>query len=266
VPGNASPLPSLPMFNPDYYANSVDALKRRTEDMKRTLPNQIEVYTKAIDEIDKEKVALGSLLVGTDTTADQKQISKDRLDKLEISRQPQFAALNRMQAQLRALDSITQTLSDLGEREKTLGDRKIEQAALQKLAVDAESLLDRLDERAQGILSNDNALNIFTMISTISFAALVGCIIVLFFIIAFKDASVRNAIFAGESGIQFITLFSLVIAIILFGVLRILEGKELAALLGGLSGYILGRGSNTSPGTRTLPPAPAPVPAPEPAH
>ncbi len=40
----------------------------------------------------------------------------------------------------------------------------------------------------------------------------------------------------GQSGIQFLTLFSLVIAIILFGI----KGKELAALLGGLSGYIFG--------------------------
>ena len=31
------------------------------------------------------------------------------------------------------------------------------------------------------------------------------------------------------------------IAIILFGITNILAGKELAALLGGLSGYILGR-------------------------
>ena len=32
---------------------------------------------------------------------------------------------------------------------------------------------------------------------------------------------------------QFVMLFSLVIAIVLFGVLKILDGKELAALLGG---------------------------------
>jgi hypothetical protein len=35
-----------------------------------------------------------------------------------------------------------------------------------------------------------------------------------------------------------------VIAIILFGITGILEGKELSALLGGLSGYILGRTSD----------------------
>ena len=37
------------------------------------------------------------------------------------------------------------------------------------------------------------------------------------------------------------TLFSLVIAIILFGITEILQAKELSALLGGISGYILGR-------------------------
>ena len=47
--------------------------------------------------------------------------------------------------------------------------------------------------------------------------------------------------FSNQQGLQFITLFSLVIAIILFGVLKILEAKELSALLGAISGYVLGR-------------------------
>jgi hypothetical protein len=75
------------------------------------------------------------------------------------------------------------------------------------------------------------------------FAGLVLIVIFGFFAVAFKDENVRKSIFSSESGIQFITLFSLVIAIILFGIINILEGRELAALLGGLSGYILGRGS-----------------------
>jgi hypothetical protein len=55
---------------------------------------------------------------------------------------------------------------------------------------------------------------------------------------------VRLSIFSQQTGIQFITLFSLVIAIILFGILGILEAKELSALLGGISGYILGRATS----------------------
>ena len=83
----------------------------------------------------------------------------------------------------------------------------------------------------------------FKTLIAVVFAALVGFVVLGFFYIAHLDEIVRQAIFSGESGIQFITLFSLVIAIILFGITGILEDKELAALLGGISGYILGRGT-----------------------
>jgi hypothetical protein len=81
------------------------------------------------------------------------------------------------------------------------------------------------------------------------------------------DLEAPRQVFSGRAGLQFITLFSLVIAIILFGIVEILEGKELAALLGGLSGYILGRSTSSPSPTSTqqqnvLNPAPAPnVPA-----
>jgi outer membrane murein-binding lipoprotein Lpp len=48
-----------------------------------------------------------------------------------------------------------------------------------------------------------------------------------------------------DGGLQFVTIFILMIAVILFGILNILEGKELAAILAGVSGYILGRGSRS---------------------
>jgi hypothetical protein len=78
------------------------------------------------------------------------------------------------------------------------------------------------------------------------FAGLIALVILGFFFIASRDETVRREIFAGQAGIQFITLFSLVIAIILFGITEILEGKELSALLGGLSGYILGRSTTAT--------------------
>jgi hypothetical protein len=81
-----------------------------------------------------------------------------------------------------------------------------------------------------------------------AFAGMIVVLIVGFYGIALRDVNVRLAIFKGDAGIQFITLFSLVIAIILFGLLGILEGKELAALLGGLSGYILGKGTSPAGG------------------
>lgn len=133
-----------------------------------------------------------------------------------------------------------------------------------------DSFLVRIDDLTGDLLNTETLKNTYTNTSTIIFSVLVGGVIVGFFVIAFISEKVRDAIFSGESGIQFVTLFSLVIAIILFGVLKILEGKELAALLGGLSGYILGRGSTqASPSRRgetsagaVPPPAPNVTPQP----
>ena len=76
-----------------------------------------------------------------------------------------------------------------------------------------------------------------------SFAFLVGIVIVGFFIIAARDNQIRKSIFTGNAGLQFITIFSIIIAIILFGITEVLGGKEISALIGGISGYILGRSS-----------------------
>jgi hypothetical protein len=109
----------------------------------------------------------------------------------------------------------------------------------------------------QGAISQLNSPDqAFRKTMSEAFAALIGAVIVGFFVLAFKDETMRRAIFSGETGIQFLTLFSLVIAIILFGITSILEGKELSALLGGLSGYILGRtGSKAANGSAPASPA-----------
>src|SRR4029450_3305531 len=73
------------------------------------------------------------------------------------------------------------------------------------------------------------------------FGLIIAFVIVGFFWTASRSMKVTEEIFSGQAGLQFITLFSLVIAIILFGITGVLEGKELSALLGGLAGYILGR-------------------------
>jgi hypothetical protein len=83
----------------------------------------------------------------------------------------------------------------------------------------------------------------FKRTMSVIFSILIGLVIFGFFVMAYLDTTVRRAIFSGQTGLQFVTLFSIVIAIILFGITGILEAKELAALLGGLSGYILGRSS-----------------------
>ena len=121
----------------------------------------------------------------------------------------------------------------------------------QKSLRNLDEISVEMDDQSNALLQTD-ILNInYTDRSTYIFAILVGAVIIGFFGVALRSDKIREAIFTGESGIQFVTLFSLVIAIILFGVLKILEGKELAALLGGLSGYILGRGSHLQQGNGT---------------
>ena len=93
-------------------------------------------------------------------------------------------------------------------------------------------------------LSDDKAnQNSFRLISTGAFSALVAVVVGGFYLIAWFKDGIAAKIFSGEMGMQFVTLFLIVIAIILFGIMGTLEGRELAALLGGLSGYILGKAS-----------------------
>ena len=79
------------------------------------------------------------------------------------------------------------------------------------------------------------------------FTGLIAFLLIGFFtIIYFKSDKSIGKDFLGDNGLQFITLFVLIIAIILFGILGILEGRELAAILSGISGYILGKGINNN--------------------
>lgn len=78
---------------------------------------------------------------------------------------------------------------------------------------------------------------------SITFSALIGLLLLVFFTMLFlrSGKNLSKELLSGN-GLQFITLFVLIIAIILFGILNILGGSELAAILSGISGYILGKG------------------------
>ena len=122
--------------------------------------------------------------------------------------------------------------------------------SLNKQVTDAKKNLD--DKRALVRCIQNRLSTIFSpeqdfkLWMSLAFAFLIGLVIAGFFGLSNKDATMRRAIFSGQTGIQFLTLFSIVIAIILFGITGILQDKELAALLGGISGYILGRTSSAS--------------------
>ncbi|MEM6564356.1 MAG: hypothetical protein AAF665_07925, partial [Pseudomonadota bacterium] len=124
-------------------------------------------------------------------------------------------------------------------------EREIPQA--RTLLSDLERLSDELDRKINDALNRDIVEQQFKTSVSLYFTAIVGVMIVLFFALLFFDEKIRNSLFSSPSAIQFVTLFSVVIAIILFGITGILQDKELSALLGGLSGYILGRYSNDTP-------------------
>lgn len=103
--------------------------------------------------------------------------------------------------------------------------------------------LFRVEQRIAALFDSARDTNRFRTSVTYTFGVLVFFVIVGFYMIAWAKEGIAKTIFAGEMGMQFVTLFLIVIAIILFGIMGTLEGKELSALLGGLSGYILGRSS-----------------------
>jgi hypothetical protein len=146
------------------------------------------------------------------------------------------------------LNDISNKLSQENEDAKGLPDKI---SSLQKdvdkissCSLYLQSLTNRAEQRTLGLLIPTSQKSSFRLWLSFIYAGIVLVLIGGFYGLAFIDAPLRTAIFGRQAGIQFITLFSLVIAIILFGVLEILADKELAALLGGISGYILGRVSS----------------------
>ena len=84
----------------------------------------------------------------------------------------------------------------------------------------------------------------FRIYISICFSLLIALLLLMFFYIVYKKSDINlSKELLSDNGLQFVTLFVLIIAIILFGILGILEGSELAAILSGISGYILGKGT-----------------------
>lgn len=203
---------------------NIDALNKKKDELEDTLkaehskskPNT-DLLTKAKQELDKVAQNLdgqNNLLIFQEQ---QKQKAGDDIDVYEAK--------------------IAKLTAEINSEAKQAS---IEEGEASKVAL----LIQDTEDRISAFLASRDVSNKFKMYTSFIFAGLVLFVICGFFYVAIIDGKVRVAIFSHESGIQFITLFSLVIAIILFGITGILEGKELSALLGGLSGYILGRGVN----------------------
>jgi hypothetical protein len=227
-PKSSASVTQTPKQNDDFSAWSIEALLHERDTLGQQIPDLANQIGWINDAIAKR------------TTRDQLVAlhkSTEDIDK-DINQTLSYASMAGVQ--LSELDAR------LVQHQNTMEDKRNRRAT-----IDAE-LTRRLDlERPK---------QNFKLEMSAVFAFLVGMVILGFFVMAYRDEQVRREIFAGQSGIQFVTLFSLVIAIILFGIIDVLEGKELAALLGGLSGYILGRSTPTGIRTKDNA-APPPQPA-----
>jgi hypothetical protein len=154
---------------------------------------------------------------------------EEALTKQEQAKKDEEKRSQDLEAAKKAADDELSRLND--EKDKTT------QAQLSY-----QRLLGEIDDMVNQLFIASDVTNSFKLKMSIILSALVAVVIAGFFLVAWSDEQVKRAIFSSESGIQFITLFAIVISVILFGIIGVLEGKELSALLGGLSGYILGRG------------------------
>lgn len=186
---------------------------------------------KKINELRSEIEKLQTTILEQEKRAKIIQKLKEQLNELDLNSDPSIKA--DLEGKIETQNQLIGSDSSLIELRSEITKRETN---INQIQTELSAILAKLT----GELTGDQS---FKRSTSGYYAILIGVVILGFFVIAWKDSNVRKNIFSGESGIQFVTLFSLVIAIILFGVLGVLEGKELSALLGGLSGYILGRGT-----------------------
>lgn len=136
-----------------------------------------------------------------------------------------------------------QRIKDINDKQQRLAVNKEDQRKKRDELESRQARLVELEDRIGVALSTATNQYIYRTVVSLIFAAIVAFLVLQFFRLVQQNEEVKKSIFAGDAGIQFLTLFSIVIAVILFGILEILGANELSALLGGLSGYILGKSS-----------------------
>jgi len=137
-----------------------------------------------------------------------------------------------------------QTNLELLQKKKIeYADRKKEHEYLVKNIEIVNQDINICQNQIDTALDPENRKQEFKTTMSICFVVLIGILLISFFLIVYlRSDNTLSKDLLGGYGLQFITLFVLIIAIILFGILDILKGSELAAMLSGISGYILGKG------------------------
>src|SRR5437667_7361931 len=108
-----------------------------------------------------------------------------------------------------ALATQTEVANVAGERKKALQEKM--------------NLKEKIEDEINSRINIEKPKQDFKTLMSGIFAFLVALVIIGFFVIAWRDPQVGREIFEGGDGIHFVRLFSLVIAIILFGITGIFE-------------------------------------------
>ena len=195
--------------------------RERLQDELQNLDNEI------ADLEGKLRIARKPDAIDRDVTEWKKQIENEKKKKTPD------------QEQISSFESYLATLGE--ELETAKSGPKIKEKRDER--TQKKQRLSQVEQKIATLSDDKQNQNTFRMISTGAFSALVAVVVGGFYLIAWFKDGIAAKIFSGEMGMQFVTLFLIVIAIILFGIMGTLEGRELAALLGGLSGYILGKAS-----------------------
>lgn len=209
----------------------------KTED-SRPLFEEREVLIEQLTALDQQIADLTAAVKSLPSlaTLDKNVSTATRdLDKAKAAKPPDSARIDVVQ---QYLDGAEKDLATLKSSGPALDESRLKRDG-------AARRLFKVEQRIASLFDAARDTNRFRTSVTYTFGVLVFFVIVGFYLIAWQKEGIAKTIFAGEMGMQFVTLFLIVIAIILFGIMGTLEGKELAALLGGLSGYILGRTSQT---------------------
>jgi hypothetical protein len=169
------------------------------------------------------------LLLNPDISAIYRSRFKDNVDTLTV------AQINA------AIDDKEKNITDaIKKYEAFTKTKKILQTSISNVSNDISNCTTQIDSA----LAPEYQQQDFRRTISIVFSILIALLLSIFFLIVYKrsDQTLSKDLLSGN-GLQFITLFVLIIAIILFGILGILQGSELAAILSGISGYILGKGT-----------------------
>lgn len=222
----------------------------RLENDVRANEVQIEQLNKLLQDAPASLARLSDLIRRTDALIAEKASSDSpRKAKAESAGSGASRLLNEIDfLGAKSIEELKARKSDLEQRHKDILEKQQRHSQLQddqkKKRYELETKqaeLVNLEDRIGLALNTGTNQYIYRTIVSLMFAAIVAFLVRQFFRIVQTNDDVKQSIFSGDTGIQFITLFSIVIAVILFGILEILGANELSALLGGLSGYILGK-------------------------